>query len=138
MHQDYVYQQGMEFLSFQIQGEANKWWRAYMECRCSTLPPLTWSPFYVFFLEKYVSRTLGHHKKVEFMELKKGGIFVTTYKANIHDLFTYSTQLVITKEERIRLIYTSLNIEFQVLSVHMTSSWKIFNEFIGYIKKVEG
>ena len=35
-----VHQHGVEFVSFQLQGEAKQWWRAYMECRSSTLPPL--------------------------------------------------------------------------------------------------
>ncbi|KAK4721450.1 hypothetical protein R3W88_011683 [Solanum pinnatisectum] len=38
-----VHQHGVEFVSFQLQDEAKQWWRAYMECRSSTLPPLTWT-----------------------------------------------------------------------------------------------
>lgn len=50
-----VHQHGVEFVSFQLQGEAKQWWRAYVECRSSTLPPLTWTQFHALFLEKYVS-----------------------------------------------------------------------------------
>ena len=44
------HQHAVEFVSFQLQGEAKQWWRAYMECRSSTLPPLTWTQFHALFL----------------------------------------------------------------------------------------
>ena len=36
-----VHKHGVEFLSFQLQGEAKQWWKSYIECRCSTLRQLT-------------------------------------------------------------------------------------------------
>lgn len=36
-----IHQHGVESVSFKLQGEANQWWRDYMECRAFTLPPLT-------------------------------------------------------------------------------------------------
>ena len=50
-------------VEFQLQGEAKQLWRAYMECRSSTLPLLTWTQFHALFLEKYVRRTLRDRKK---------------------------------------------------------------------------
>jgi len=47
-------------------------------------------------------------------------------------------QLVTTEEERIRLFVKGLNFELQVLSVHMTSAGKSFNEVTYFVKKVEG
>ena len=46
-------------------------------------------------------RTLGDHKKDEFMALEQGGISVASYEAKFHSLFKYVTQLVNTEEERI-------------------------------------
>ena len=51
-----IHQHGVEFDSYQLQGKAKQWWRAYMECTYSTLPPLTWTQFHAPFLEKYVPR----------------------------------------------------------------------------------
>jgi len=53
-----------------------------MECRCSTLPPLTWTQFHALFPEKYVPRTLRDHKKDEFMALEEGGMCVASYEAS--------------------------------------------------------
>lgn len=49
-----------------------------MECRSSTLPPLTWTQFHSLFLEKYVPRTLRDRKKDEFMALEQGGMTVAS------------------------------------------------------------
>ena len=44
-----VHQHGVEFMSFQLQGESKQWWREYMECGASTLPPLTLTQFHDLF-----------------------------------------------------------------------------------------
>jgi len=133
-----VHQHGVEFVSFQLQGEAKQWWRAYMECRSSTLPPLTWTQFHALFLEKYVPRTLRDRKKDEFMALEQGGMSVAAYEAKFHALSRYDTQLMTTEEEKICLFVKGLNSELQVLSVHMTSAGKIINDISYPVKKVEG
>ncbi|KAH0765510.1 hypothetical protein KY285_001381 [Solanum tuberosum] len=133
-----VHQHRVEFVSFQLQGEAKQWWRAYMECIYSTLPPLTWTQFNALFLEKCVPRTLRGRKKDEFMALEQGGMTMAAYEAKFHVLSRYATQLVSTEEERIRLFIRGLNFELQVLSVHMTSARRSFNEVTNYVKKVEG
>jgi len=63
---------------------------------------------------------------------------VAAYEAKFHALSRYATQLVTTKEERIRLFIRGLNSELQVLSIHMTSAGRSFNEVTDYVKKVEG
>ncbi|XP_049374096.1 uncharacterized protein LOC125839168 [Solanum verrucosum] len=68
-----IHQHGVEFVTFQFQGEAKQWWRTYVECRSSALPSLTWTQFHALFLEKYMPRTLRDRKKDEFMSLEQGG-----------------------------------------------------------------
>ncbi|KAH0665419.1 hypothetical protein KY285_026625 [Solanum tuberosum] len=123
-----IHQHGVEFVTFQLQGEAKQWWRAYVECRSSVLPPLTWTQFHALLLEKYVPQTLRDRKKDDFMALEQGGMSVAAYEAKFHALSRYATQLVTTEEERIRLFIKGLNSELQVLSIHMTSVGKNFNE----------
>ena len=83
-------------------------------------------------------RTLRDRKKGEFTALEQGGMTVAAYEAKFHALSRYATQLVTTEEERIRLFIRGLNSELQVLSVHMTSAGRSFNEVTDYVKKVEG
>ena len=71
------------------------------------------------------------------MAQQQGGMFVTAFETKFLDLSWYATQLVSTKE-RIRNFIRDLNFEMQVLSVHMTSIEKFFNEVTDYVKKVEG
>ncbi|KAH0772846.1 hypothetical protein KY290_009983 [Solanum tuberosum] len=66
------------------------------------------------------------------------GIFVAGYEAKFHALSRYATQLVTTEEERICLFIRGLNSELQVLSVHMTSAGRSFNNVTYYVKKLEG
>jgi len=83
-------------------------------------------------------RTLRDRKKDEFMALEQGGMIVASYEAKLHILSRYATHLVTTEEERICLFVKVLNPELQVLSVHMTSAGKSFNEVTDFVKKVEG
>ncbi|KAH0746089.1 hypothetical protein KY285_007746 [Solanum tuberosum] len=84
--------------------------------------------FYALFLEKYVPRTLRDRKKDEFMALEQCCISMAAYEAKFHALSRCAMQLVTTEEERIRLFVKRLNSELQVLSIHMTSAEKTFNE----------
>jgi len=76
-------------------------------------------------------------KKDEFMALEQGGTSVAAYQAKFHASSRYATQLVTTEEESMRLFIRGLNSELQVLSVHMTSTCRSFNEVSNYVKKVE-
>ncbi|KAH0709266.1 hypothetical protein KY284_010693 [Solanum tuberosum] len=67
--------------------------------------------FHALFLEKYVPRTLRDCKKDESMALEQGGMTVASYEAKFHALSRYATQLVTTKEERIRLFVKGLDPE---------------------------
>ena len=88
-----------------------------MEYISSVLPPLTWTKFHGMVLENYVLKTLRDPKKDDFMSLEQGGMFVAT-EDKFHVLSRYAMQL-------------------QVLCVHMTSSWRIFNKVIDYVKNME-
>ena len=59
---------------------------AYVECRTSRLPPLTWTQFHALFLEKYVPSTLRYRNKNEFMALEKGSMSVDAYEDKFHAL----------------------------------------------------
>ena len=60
------------------------------------------------------------------------------YEVNFHALSRYFTQLVTTKDERIRFSSRGFNFELQVLYVHRTIERNKFNEVMDDVKKVEG
>ena len=39
---DIVEQFGVEFVTYQFQGDAKMWWRSYVECQPAQAPPMTW------------------------------------------------------------------------------------------------
>lgn len=94
--------------------------------------------FMFFFVENYVPKTLRDWKKYEFIALEKGGMSLAAYVAKFHAFSRYTTQLVTIEEERIQLFTRGLNSELQVLSIHMTSAERSFNEGTTYVNKVEG
>lgn len=85
-----------------------------------------------------VPRTLRDRKKDEFMALKQGSMYVTTYEATFNALSRYDTLLITNDDERIQIFIRGLDSELQVLSVHMNSARNIFNKVTDFVKKIEG
>ena len=73
--------------------------------------------------------------KHEYMGLEQGSMIVVAYEAKFHALSRYATQLMTTETERIRLFIKGLNSELHVLSVHMTSAERNFNEVENFFMK---
>ncbi|XP_060180954.1 uncharacterized protein LOC132610647 [Lycium barbarum] len=91
----------VDYVSFQLVGDAKQWWRSYMECRPIGSPPLTWTQFYQVFLEKYVPRTLRDNMKDEFSTLEQRGRSVAEYETRFLTLSRYATALLPTEAERL-------------------------------------
>lgn len=72
------------------------------------------------------------------MALEQGGRSLDAYVAKFQTLSRYATQLVTTEKDKIQLFVRSLNSDLQVLSVHMTSVGKIFNEVTNMLRKWRG
>lgn len=68
-----------------------------MECKASTLTPITWTQLHALFLEKYEPRILRYRKNDDFMALEQGSMYVAAYEATFHDISRYATQLVTQK-----------------------------------------
>lgn len=90
------YHHGVYFVTFLIQGKAKQRWRAYVECRSSSLPQLSSTQFHAQFLEKYAPRTSRDCKKDEFMTLEQDCLTVASCEAKFHALCRNATQLVTT------------------------------------------
>ena len=93
-----VEQFGVEFVTYQFQGNAKMWWRSYVECQLAQAPPMTWASFSSLFMEK----TLRDRTRDEFMSLEQGRMSVTAYEAKFRALSRYATQLCFSPQERIR------------------------------------
>ena len=92
---------GVEFVTYQLQGNAKMWWRSHVECQPTEAPPMTWASFSSLFMEKYIPRTLRDRKRDEFLSLEKGWMSVNVYEAKFLALSRYATQLCFSPQERI-------------------------------------
>ena len=68
---------GVEFVTYQFQGNAKMWWQSYVEFQPAQAPPMTWASFSCLFIEKYIPRTLRDRKRDEFLSLEQGRMSVT-------------------------------------------------------------
>ena len=53
---DIVERFGVEFVTYQFQGDTKMWWLSYVECQPAKAPPVTWASFSSCFMEKYIPR----------------------------------------------------------------------------------
>lgn len=72
------------------------------------------------------------------MVLEQGSMYVAAYEAKFHALCRYAKMCVTMEHKRIQLFITVFGYEVQVLSMHMTSVVRSFNEVIDYFNKVRG
>ena len=61
---------GVEFVTYQFQGNAKMWWRSHVECQPAQAPRMTWASFSSLLMEKYIPRTLRDRRRDEFMSLE--------------------------------------------------------------------
>ena len=104
---------GVEFVSYQFQGNAKMWWRSHVECQPAQAPPMTWASFSSLFMEKYIPGTLRDRRRDEFLSLEQGRMTVTTYEARFRALSRYATQLCFSPQEWIRRFVKGLRSELQ-------------------------
>ena len=77
---------GVEFVSYQFQGNAKMWWRSHIKCQPTEAQPMTWASFSSLFMEKYIPRTLRDRKRDEFLSLEQGRMSVNAYEAKFRAL----------------------------------------------------
>ena len=117
---------GVEFVTYQFQGNAKMWWRSHVECQPTEAPPMTCASFCNFFLEKYIPRTLRDRKRDEFLSLEQGRMSFTAYEAKFCALSRYATQLWFSPQERIRHFVKGLRSDLQIPALHVATAAKSF------------
>ncbi|XP_059284771.1 uncharacterized protein LOC132038063 [Lycium ferocissimum] len=128
---------GVDYVSFQLVGDAKQWWRSYMECRPVGSPPLTWTQFYQVFLEKYVPRTLRDNRKDEFSTLEQRGRSVAEYETRFLALSRYATALLPTEVERVRRFVKGLDLPLRLATLQLEASGASFQSVVEHARRVE-
>lgn len=135
---DIVERFGVEFVTYQFQGDAKMWWRSHVECRPAKAPPMTWTAFSSLFMEKYIPRTLRDRRRDEFLNIEQGRMSVAAYEAKFRALSRYATQLCFSPQERIRRFVKGLRSDLQIPALQVAASAKSFQEVIDFVIEVEG
>ncbi|XP_049386266.1 uncharacterized protein LOC125850460 [Solanum stenotomum] len=135
---DIVERFGVEFVTYQFQGDAKMWWRSHVECRPAKAPPMTWTTFSSLFMEKYIPRTLRDRRRDEFLNIEQGRMSVAAYEAKFRALSRYATQLCFSPQERIRRFVKGLRSDLQIPALQVAASAKSFQEVIDFAIEVEG
>ena len=129
---------GVEFVTYQFQGNAKMWWRSHVECQPIEAPPMSWASFSSFIMEKYIPRTLRDRKRDEFLSLEQGRMSVTAYEAKFRALSRYATQLCFSPHERIRRFVKGLRSEVRISALQVAATAKSFQEVVDFVIEVEG
>ena len=124
---------GVEFVTYQFQGNAKMWWQSHIECQPTEAPPMTWASFSSLFMEKYIPRT-----RDEFLSLEQGRMSVTAYEAKFRALSRYATQLCFSPQERIRRFVKGLRSELRISALQVAATAKSFQEVVDFVVEVEG
>ncbi|XP_049351058.1 uncharacterized protein LOC125815564 [Solanum verrucosum] len=135
---DIVERFGVEFVTYQFQGDAKMWWRSHVECRPAKAPPMTWTAFSSLFMEKYIPRTLRDRRRDEFLNIEQERMSVAAYEAKFRVLSRYATQLCFSPQERIRRFVKGLRSDLQIPALRVAASAKSFQEVIDFVIEVEG
>ncbi|XP_049372096.1 uncharacterized protein LOC125837004 [Solanum verrucosum] len=135
---DIVERFGVEFVTYQFQGDAKMWWRSHVECRPAKAPPMTWTSFSSLFMEKYIPRTLRDRRRDEFLNIEQGRMSVAAYEAKFRALSRYATQLCFSLQERIRRFVKGLRSDLQIPALQVAASAKSFQEVTDFVIEVEG
>ncbi|XP_042485955.1 uncharacterized protein LOC122066195 [Macadamia integrifolia] len=72
---------------YQLQIEANAWWKSTEHILVALQPNLTWDHFKVAFYNNYFPDSVRERKETEFMELKQGSNSVLEYQQDFEKLF---------------------------------------------------
>ena len=99
---------------------------------------MTWASFSSLFMEKYIPWTLRVRRRDEFLSLEEGRMSVTAYEAKFCALSRYPTQLCFSPQQRICRFVKALRSDLQILSLHVATAAKSFQEVVDFVIEVEG
>ena len=97
--------------AFQLEGEAQVWWRWARTSRDSEI--MTWTEFQELFMGKYFPITVRHAKAQEFLELKQGATIVMDYVARFTELARFADDYVATDMAKVRRLKNGLKLSIQ-------------------------
>ena len=135
---DIVEQFGVEFVTYQFQGNAKMWWRSYVECQPAQALPMTWASFSSLFMENYIPRTLSNRRRDEFLSLEQRKMSVAAYEAKFRALSRYATQLCFSPQERICRFVKGLRSDLQIPALEVAAAAKSFQEVVDFMIEVRG
>ncbi|XP_070045461.1 uncharacterized protein [Nicotiana tomentosiformis] len=93
---------GVDFTTFQLEGEARRWWHAYLLSRPACSRPLSWDQFTHLFLEKYIPPFGREELRGQFERLCQGHMSVTDFEARFTNLSHHAAIILPIDTERVR------------------------------------
>ncbi|XP_043694198.1 uncharacterized protein LOC122644894 [Telopea speciosissima] len=75
---------------FQLEGEAEAWWKYEHETLMTIYPKLSWDQFKVAFYENYFPKNFREKKEAEFMSLVQGMKSVIEYQQKYEELHYFT------------------------------------------------
>ncbi|XP_070035241.1 uncharacterized protein [Nicotiana tomentosiformis] len=128
---------GVCFTTFQLSGDAFRWWDAYERGRPVGAAPLSWHEFSILFLEKFVPQTHREELCRQSEQLRQEGMFMTPYEMRFSELARHVIWLVPTERERIRRFIDGLTYQLCFVMTQESVSGSRFDEVVYISRRLE-
>lgn len=103
----------IKFGVYQLEGQAETWWKIIEQRWELTGTPRTWNAFKEEFKAKFIPQIIRDKREEEFMYLKQRTMTVSQYETIFTRLAKYAPELVNTEEKRKKKFIRGLNVEIQ-------------------------
>ncbi|XP_070020447.1 uncharacterized protein [Nicotiana sylvestris] len=99
----------VDFITFQLEGRARRWWQSYVLGRPTGSPPLTSGQFTQLFLDRYIPPSEREELRYQFEHLEQGQMSVTDYEARFFESSRHALMILPTDAERVRRFVAGLH-----------------------------
>lgn len=115
---------------YQLQDNANTWWRATKDAVFSEGVVPVWDAFLRAFNEKYFSGSAREQKMEEFQRLHQWTITIDQYEVKFTELSQYAPRLIEDLEEKARSFKSGLHLELKqpLIPLDMKEYREVYNQ----------
>ncbi|XP_057497363.1 uncharacterized protein LOC130782081 [Actinidia eriantha] len=124
----------VSFASYQLVGEANKWWESIKEAK-GVDRDMTWADFESTFEDQYFSEAYRDELREQFEKLVQGDMTVSEYAIKFQSLSRFAPDLVNTEAKKCKRFENGLNPSFRLYVI--SQRIRNFSNLLDCVRRVE-
>ncbi|XP_070032916.1 uncharacterized protein [Nicotiana tomentosiformis] len=128
----------VDFTTFQLEGSARRWWKAYLLGKPEDSPHMTWDQFTHLFLDKYIPPSQREELRCQFERLEQGQMSVTEYEARFSEISRHALMILPTEAERVRRFVVGLHCSIQASMAREVEMGTPYQLVVEIARRIEG